>query len=889
MKKILFSVLALGLAFSSCSNVEDEGVSNGAKQTVNFELSAPEAFAEGTRAGDYVNSAKGGVTNLAGETITYHLAFYYGNDVEWSGTQTSTATSVKFQPELIIGESYQLVAYATFGGEQADLTNIAVSSGINNEANDAYSCTKDVEASLTMSATLTRPSAKLRFLAKDYETGKAHGFNITKVSVEYTNGYAETFNAYNGQYGAAGTTKTSEAAAVEYTQTENTVFTDYIPVNADVEETIKVFVTYTDAGGANNTREFDFTPVPLKRNYLTTIKANVWKEQAEVEIIIDEALGEIWDGSSVKEPQKNAEGQYVIATASELAWVAQQTANGVNFKGQTIVQTADIYLGYNEWTPIGNSTTTFQGVYDGGGYTINDLKIDNNASYIGLFGYTTNGEIKNVHVNNANIKGRLGVGVVSGCPYTSKYTNIKVTGLVTVDAAFYVGGVLGRNAYANLTNITVDVEDGSYVKANSVEDGIAYRTYVGGVVGFIGEGGHKMSNITSNIDVIGTTIDVGGIAGIAQYGNTFENCSSSGDVEITAAEDAGDAEQIGGIAAVWNNKTGHKVTFTNCQFTGTLKTNITGVDLTDNTIVGAAYDKTGEGELIIDGKVVAGGATTITTANIADVLSNISAGDKVTLKATEDISFSEKLTIPADATVTLDLNGKTMTVKAGNGVENYLANSGTLTIKGGTITGEDNENSRKCIYNNVGGNMTLDGVTVIETYKAKGAAVNNYGKMTIKNTSITSGASSVWTEGDGAETFIEAGTEINSDGSAGYNYGVQTLNGGKTTINGGTFVGVFGNCSVSGANAELIINGGQFDNNSGNSTRYCVYVGTDGKATVKNGKFAVEGNEAITFGSYGTLYVYGGLYERTAGNWGITNNVTWVNSGDANYPYTPQK
>ncbi|MBQ4632580.1 MAG: right-handed parallel beta-helix repeat-containing protein [Prevotella sp.] len=303
MKKIFFSVLALGLAFSSCSNVEDEGVSNGAKQTVNFELSAPEAFAEGTRAGDYVNSAKGGVTNLAGETITYHLAFYYGGNLEWSGTQTSTATSVKFQPELIIGENYKLVAYATFGGEQADLTNIAVSSGINNEANDAYSCTKDVEASLTMSATLTRPSAKLRFLAKDYETGKAHGFNITKVSVEYTNNYAETFNAYEGLYGAAGTTKTSEAAAVEYTQTENTVFTDYVPVNADVDETVKVVVTYTD-GGVEKAREFDFTPVPLKRNYLTTIKANVWKEQAEVEVIIDEAF-------------ENEDNKYVVSSAEE--------------------------------------------------------------------------------------------------------------------------------------------------------------------------------------------------------------------------------------------------------------------------------------------------------------------------------------------------------------------------------------------------------------------------------------------------------------------------------------------------------------------------------------------------------------------------------------------
>ena len=388
MKKILFSVLALGLAFSSCSNVEDEGVSNGAKQTVNFELSAPEAFAEGTRAGDYVNSAKGGVTNLAGETITYHLAFYYGGNLEWSGTQTSTATSVKFQPELIIGESYKLVAYATFGGEQADLTNIAVSSGINNEANDAYSCTKDVEASLTMSATLTRPSAKLRFLAKDYETGKAHGFNITKVSVEYTNGYAETFNAYEGLYGAAGTTKTSEAAAVEYTQTENTVFTDYIPVNADVDETIKVVVTYTD-GGVEKAREFDFTPVPLKRNYLTTIMANVWKEQAEVEVIIDEIL--------------NINFEYAAKHGGEVTLDKETTLS------EPLRVSGDLVINLNGQTLNGTTSDILFRVDDGGSLTING---EGNVN-------------TNLYVASAN---EGGVITINGGTYTSGTTCFQANG-----------------------------------------------------------------------------------------------------------------------------------------------------------------------------------------------------------------------------------------------------------------------------------------------------------------------------------------------------------------------------------------------------------------------------------------------------------------------------
>ncbi len=299
-------------------------------------------------------------------------------------------------------------------------------------------------------------------------------------------------------------------------------------------------------------------------------------------------------------------------TANDMELIARQVNSGANsFKGKTVKLMNDITLATattfaldseveSNWTPIGTSSYSFQGTFDGQGYTIKNLVLNEaGKSNIGLFGYTTEGAIENLVVENATVVGRLCVGVVAGTPYTSTYSNITVKGDVYVDGMSYVGGVGGKNAYTNWDNITVDVNEGSYVSANSVENGVAYRTYVGGVIGFMGEGSHVISNVTSNIDVIGSTIDVGGIVGIAHYGNTFKNCYSSGDVTITGAESAAAAEEIGGIAGVWHNGEA-TVTFADCVFEGTLSANITeGVDLSDNTIVGKAYNENGTGTLDI--------------------------------------------------------------------------------------------------------------------------------------------------------------------------------------------------------------------------------------------------------------------------------------------------
>ncbi len=290
-----------------------------------------------------------------------------------------------------------------------------------------------------------------------------------------------------------------------------------------------------------------------------------------------------------------------IGDADALRLFASRVNAGNSFAGYTVTLENNIDLENKEWTPIGKSGKPFSGIFDGNEKTVSNLTITGNNDYVGLFGYTTGGEVKNLTLTNAVVSGRIGVGAVAGSPYTSKYTNITVNGDVKIDGYAYVGGVLGRNAYANLTNIIVDANEGSYVRAESE----GFRTYVGGVVGFMGEGNITVSNVKSNIDVYGSVCDVGGITGIAHYGHSFINCSSSGNVTITSYSDEGDQLEIGGIAGVWHNENNKTVTFNGCKFTGTLnafnveETKYEGTFENDG-LVGRKYSSSGTGTLIIN-------------------------------------------------------------------------------------------------------------------------------------------------------------------------------------------------------------------------------------------------------------------------------------------------
>ena len=293
----------------------------------------------------------------------------------------------------------------------------------------------------------------------------------------------------------------------------------------------------------------------------------------------------------------------VISTLEELKSFRDEVNAGNTFAGKTVELAANIDLMSEEWTPIGNNTNKFQGTFDGKGYTVSNLVITGNNSNAGFFGFTASGAIKNLTIDNASVSGYLNVGVVAGTPYTSTYSNIKLTGVIKVDGYAYVGGMFGKNLYADASDLVIDASDDSYVKANSEN----YRTYVGGVIGFMGEGNITVSNVASNIRVEGSTCDVGGIVGIAHYNNKFENITCTAD-EIKVNND--DAE-VGGIAGVWHNENGTTVEMINCNISENtvVKTVVDGeeTDVTEtNGGYGTAYseDKLAEGGSLLVAEAV---------------------------------------------------------------------------------------------------------------------------------------------------------------------------------------------------------------------------------------------------------------------------------------------
>ena len=448
-----------------------------------------------------------------------------------------------------------------------------------------------------------------------------------------------------------------------------------------------------------------------------------WDDADNATIIVN-GLKLLADGLAMDE-----DGNYVITNANGLKFFAEQVNGGTTYAGETIKLAVDVDLNNEAWTPIGSKANQFKGTFDGQEKTISNLNVDMaDTSDVGLFGYTTNGAVKNLTINNASVKGYLDVGVVAGTPYTSTYDNITLTGDIKVEGFAYVGGMFGKNAYANLSDLTIDASEDSYVKANSVKGDTAYRTYVGGIVGFMGEGGHGITNAVSNIDVYGSTCDVGGITGIAHYGNSFTNCSSSGDVTITSYIDEGDQLEMGGIAGVWHNQTGETVTFTGCEYTGTLSavqgdgTEYTGPFMYDG-LVGSAYDPTETGKLVIDGVLITN--ETISGADgLAAALESVSSMNGEVTLPVEDAELGwvtgaahgSTPFLGEDATVETVVidggeNGAVLTATGAGVGPIRAANGGTLVFKNITFVDQSKsyaENAWEFAYLEMGGKLVFE-------------------------------------------------------------------------------------------------------------------------------------------------------------------------------------
>lgn len=421
-----------------------------------------------------------------------------------------------------------------------------------------------------------------------------------------------------------------------------------------------------------------------------------------------DGLASDWDGSTGEVPEADEDGVITITTGAELAAFAADVNSGNSYSGKTVKLGADIDLGNQPWTPIGQTgPTTFAGTFDGNGKTLYNLNIDNTANTsehgaAGLFGWieqhSGSNSIKNLTINGVTINSHRYSGAVAG------WVNIPVTNCA-------------------VKNVTINC---SYY--NDDTDG----TKVGALVGYADNKSALTGNTVENA-VLNAYGDVGGLAGVAQTtvsvdGNTVKN------VQINYASTV--KSEPGALAStrvtpVYGANTTENVTFVKSVIVSTADELAAALKSTDKDIV-------------------------ITLANNIDV-------PITSLGQQTGGSGEYKLAGEATETITLDLNGKKLNITT-----TYWSNIGAknddavFTIKNGTMTSSQATgtwNSYDLTFSNC--NYVIENV-VFE----KAVAFANAGKSTtLKNVTIKEPHDyyALWITAAGQTVEID-GLTINSTG-----------------------------------------------------------------------------------------------------------------------------
>ncbi len=230
-----------------------------------------------------------------------------------------------------------------------------------------------------------------------------------------------------------------------------------------------------------------------------------------------------------------------IKSADDLAWLSTYTGTieGLpsTFQGWTVAIVNDIDLNNMVWTPIPDFHGTMRGVPAEGStnnyVTITGLNVDVTGS-AGLCAGGGGAKFENLMIRDSNITTTAPyAGAFIGNGFTSSFENCH-TFNTSVHGDRFVGGIVGF-AYGSFTNCTVMANDGDTVISARLDATVFNDSgdNVGGIVGQVGEGGFTISGcVVDGVKLEGSR-QVGGITGLAMYGNKISGCTVS-NTEISA-------------------------------------------------------------------------------------------------------------------------------------------------------------------------------------------------------------------------------------------------------------------------------------------------------------------------------------------------------------------
>lgn len=259
-------------------------------------------------------------------------------------------------------------------------------------------------------------------------------------------------------------------------------------------------------------------------------------------------MGGAWAQTKPSKGDGKVGNPYIITTAKELKWFRDEVDRGRNnicakiadnvevIDMSTVCHAADKSQNLEEksWVPIGDINNKYQGTFDGNNKTITNLYINTSQNYMGLFGYTDEGTIKNLTFEYANVtKTNNYAGVLVGKAFRgSTLQNIKISNTCQIKGGKYTGGIAGYlvgNAY-NCVN---------YATVQGIQ-------YIGGLCGHYSRSrtGNSMTACANYGNVTASSLGVGGLVGYFDSG-TIQDCANYGDVKGT--------ERVAGMAGTVSN------------------------------------------------------------------------------------------------------------------------------------------------------------------------------------------------------------------------------------------------------------------------------------------------------------------------------------------------
>lgn len=481
---------------------------------------------------------------------------------------------------------------------------------MNTEATDAFYAYYELPASAsgTQSVTLTRPFAQINVGTDDYSAYlAAGGAAISNTALTFTN-LATDFDFTTGK--ASG-----EAESVAYPAAAMPATTEVFPAGSGMQYLAMAYVLVGDQ--TNDKAQINtvglqlngataafasYDNIPAQRNYRTNIFGSLLTRTSDFMVTIDPAfetpdynVTSAWDGVSSTTPKVDAEGNYVINTAADMAGFFAMVNGGNDLSGKTVKLNSEIDLGGSSaWTPVGTSTKPFRGEFDGQGN-----KVKGNVKAI--FGTVDSANIHDLNVEASSARYSALIQTSTGA---TKLSNITVTGSVDGSSHLLRLGAAGLVSYVGGTSLTVD-NCNNYASINDPE-------YCGG--GIIGRTAVAVTLTNcNNYGTITSTRSTGakgaGMIAMPAAGSTLTDCTNYGDIIVTTK--GGGCAGAGMIG--WDNS---GFTLTNCANKGNITVTVSDVNqicLAGGLVGGSGWNN---GGVVID-KCTNSGSVKIIGNNMA--------------------------------------------------------------------------------------------------------------------------------------------------------------------------------------------------------------------------------------------------------------------------------